>query len=155
MFMLGYAYQKGLIPIGHESLEKAIELNGAAVAMNTAAFRWGRHAAHDRAAVGQASVAGRRTSCRSASRAPGRDRGVARQTSHRLPERGPRPSATRRWSKRCGRRAEDRQERPRRSRRPHLRQAARYKDEYEVARLYADAAFQAGIEPAVRGRTTG
>ena len=51
MFMLGYAYQKGLIPVGHEALEMAIELNGAAVAMNTAAFRWGRRAAADRAAV--------------------------------------------------------------------------------------------------------
>ena len=51
MFMLGYAYQQGLIPIGHEALEKAIELNGAAVAMNTQAFRWGRRAAADRAAV--------------------------------------------------------------------------------------------------------
>ncbi len=51
MFMLGYAYQQGLVPIGHAALEQAIELNGAAVAMNTAAFRWGRRAAHDRAAV--------------------------------------------------------------------------------------------------------
>ena len=51
MFMLGYAYQKGLVPLGHESIERAIELNGAAVAMNLAAFRWGRRAAHDRAAV--------------------------------------------------------------------------------------------------------
>src|SRR5262249_23030244 len=51
MFMLGYAYQKGLVPLGHESIERAIELNGAAVAMNTAAFRWGRRAAFDRAAV--------------------------------------------------------------------------------------------------------
>ena len=32
--MLGYAYQKGLIPIGHEALERAIELNGTAVPMN-------------------------------------------------------------------------------------------------------------------------
>ena len=51
MFMLGYAYQQGLVPIGHEALEQAIELNGAAIAMNTAAFRWGRRAAADRAAV--------------------------------------------------------------------------------------------------------
>jgi indolepyruvate ferredoxin oxidoreductase len=51
MFMLGYAYQRGLVPIGHEALEQAIELNGAAVAMNTSAFRWGRRAAADRAAV--------------------------------------------------------------------------------------------------------
>jgi indolepyruvate ferredoxin oxidoreductase len=51
LFMLGYAYQKGLIPIGHEALEQAIELNGTAVPMNLGAFRWGRRAAHDRAAV--------------------------------------------------------------------------------------------------------
>ena len=51
LFMLGYAYQKGLIPVGHAALEQAIELNGAAVAMNLAAFRWGRRAAADRAAV--------------------------------------------------------------------------------------------------------
>lgn len=51
LFMLGYAYQKGLIPIGHEALEQAIELNGTAVQMNLGAFRWGRRAAHDRAAV--------------------------------------------------------------------------------------------------------
>jgi indolepyruvate ferredoxin oxidoreductase len=51
LFMLGYAYQKGLIPIGHEALESAIELNGTAVPMNLGAFRWGRRAAADRAAV--------------------------------------------------------------------------------------------------------
>ncbi|TAJ31113.1 MAG: indolepyruvate ferredoxin oxidoreductase family protein, partial [Reyranella sp.] len=51
MFVLGYAFQKGLIPLGLESIERAIELNGAAVPMNLAAFRWGRRAAHDRAAV--------------------------------------------------------------------------------------------------------
>jgi indolepyruvate ferredoxin oxidoreductase len=51
LFMLGYAHQKGLIPIGHEALERAIELNGTAVPMNLAAFRWGRRAAADRAAV--------------------------------------------------------------------------------------------------------
>ena len=51
LFMLGYAYQKGLIPIGHEALEQAIELNGTAVPMNLAAFRWGRRAAADRASV--------------------------------------------------------------------------------------------------------
>ncbi|MBS0223895.1 MAG: indolepyruvate ferredoxin oxidoreductase family protein [Proteobacteria bacterium] len=51
LFMLGYAYQKGLIPLGHQALEQAIELNGAAVPMNLAAFRWGRRAATDRGAV--------------------------------------------------------------------------------------------------------
>jgi indolepyruvate ferredoxin oxidoreductase len=47
MFMLGIAYQHGGLPVSAEAVERAIELNGQAVAMNVAAFRWGRRAAHD------------------------------------------------------------------------------------------------------------
>ena len=46
MFMLGFAFQHGGLPLSAEAVEKAIELNGEAVAMNVAAFRWGRRAAH-------------------------------------------------------------------------------------------------------------
>jgi indolepyruvate ferredoxin oxidoreductase len=49
--MLGYAWQKGWIPLGRESLLRAIELNGVAVDNNKAAFAWGRRAAHDWASV--------------------------------------------------------------------------------------------------------
>ena len=51
MFMLGYAYQLGSLPLSAEAIERALELNGEAVAMNVAAFRWGRRAAVDLAAV--------------------------------------------------------------------------------------------------------
>jgi indolepyruvate ferredoxin oxidoreductase len=51
LFMLGYAWQKGWVPLSHESLMRAIELNAAAVEMNKTAFNWGRLAAHDIAAV--------------------------------------------------------------------------------------------------------
>jgi len=51
MFLLGYAYQLGFVPIGAAAIEQAIELNGAAVGMNRAAFRFGRLTAHDKAAV--------------------------------------------------------------------------------------------------------
>jgi indolepyruvate ferredoxin oxidoreductase len=47
MFMLGYAYQAGALPLSAEAIEKAIEMNGEAVAMNIAAFRYGRRAAVD------------------------------------------------------------------------------------------------------------
>ncbi len=49
--LLGYAWQKGWIPVGREALLRAIELNGVAVENNKAAFAWGRRAAHDWAAV--------------------------------------------------------------------------------------------------------
>ena len=51
MFMVGYAYQLGAIPISAEAIDRAIELNGEAVSMNQAAFHWGRRAAIDRASV--------------------------------------------------------------------------------------------------------
>jgi len=51
LFMLGFAFQRGLVPVSSEAINKAIELNGAAVKMNQAAFLWGRRAAVDPAAI--------------------------------------------------------------------------------------------------------
>lgn len=51
MLMLGYAWQKGHVPLSELAIQKAIELNGAAVDFNKQAFAWGRRAAHDLAAV--------------------------------------------------------------------------------------------------------
>ncbi|MBK8071932.1 MAG: indolepyruvate ferredoxin oxidoreductase family protein [Ramlibacter sp.] len=49
--MLGYAWQKGWVPLSRESLLRAMELNAVAVEQNKAAFEWGRRAAHDWASV--------------------------------------------------------------------------------------------------------
>ncbi len=51
MFMLGYAFQRGKVPLSSASLIGAIRLNGEAVAMNVAAFEWGRRAVVDPQAV--------------------------------------------------------------------------------------------------------
>lgn len=51
MFMLGLAWQKGFIPLSMAAIDRAIELNGAAIDMNKTALLWGRRAAHDLAAV--------------------------------------------------------------------------------------------------------
>jgi len=51
LFMLGYAYQQGLIPVSARAIEAAIELNAVAVDMNKNAFVWGRRAARDMPAV--------------------------------------------------------------------------------------------------------
>ncbi len=56
VFMLGFAYQKGHVPVSAEALLKAIEINGVAVKSNQAAFRWGRKAAMDLAAVTRAAM---------------------------------------------------------------------------------------------------
>jgi indolepyruvate ferredoxin oxidoreductase len=51
MFMLGYAYQLGALPLSADAIERAIGMNGEAVPMNIAAFRYGRRAAVDPKAV--------------------------------------------------------------------------------------------------------
>ncbi|MFO0231504.1 MAG: indolepyruvate ferredoxin oxidoreductase family protein [Burkholderiales bacterium] len=51
MFMLGAAWQKGLVPLTLASIDRAIELNGVAIESNRRAFLWGRRAAHDPQAV--------------------------------------------------------------------------------------------------------
>ncbi|MDB5743118.1 MAG: pyruvate ferredoxin/flavodoxin oxidoreductase [Polaromonas sp.] len=49
--ILGFAWQKGRVPLSHASLVRAIELNGVQVENNKAAFEWGRRCAHDLASV--------------------------------------------------------------------------------------------------------
>jgi indolepyruvate ferredoxin oxidoreductase len=49
--LLGYAWQRGLVPIREAALREAIGLNAVAVEQNWCAFQWGRRAAHDLAGV--------------------------------------------------------------------------------------------------------
>jgi indolepyruvate ferredoxin oxidoreductase len=56
LFMVGYAYQRGLIPVSEAAILRAIELNGAAVESNTRSFQWGRLAVVDPARVAIAAV---------------------------------------------------------------------------------------------------
>lgn len=54
-FMLGYAFQKGYVPVSFDAIDHAIDLNGVAVDFNKQAFLWGRHAAHNIDGVRQAA----------------------------------------------------------------------------------------------------
>ncbi|MBG6076812.1 indolepyruvate ferredoxin oxidoreductase family protein [Polaromonas sp. CG_9.11] len=49
--ILGFAWQKGRVPLSHAALMRAIELNAVQVDNNKAAFEWGRRCAHDLASV--------------------------------------------------------------------------------------------------------
>ena len=51
LFLLGFAWQRGRIPLSRDALQRAIELNGVAVKNSLAAFEWGRLAAHDMSAI--------------------------------------------------------------------------------------------------------
>ncbi|MFO1269446.1 MAG: 2-oxoacid:acceptor oxidoreductase family protein, partial [Rubrivivax sp.] len=47
MLLLGFAWQRGWVPVSRAAIARAIELNGVAVEDNTRAFAWGRRAAVD------------------------------------------------------------------------------------------------------------
>ena len=51
LFLLGVACQKGFLPVCPDAIDRAIQLNGVATDRNERAFAWGRHAALDPAAV--------------------------------------------------------------------------------------------------------
>jgi indolepyruvate ferredoxin oxidoreductase len=56
LFMVGYAYQRGLLPLSEASIMRAIELNAAAVESNKQSFQWGRLAAVDAQHVVDAAI---------------------------------------------------------------------------------------------------
>ena len=58
VFLLGYAFQRGLIPLSSAALQRAIELNGAMVEENRRAFLWGRRTALDPVGVATLAAAG-------------------------------------------------------------------------------------------------
>ncbi|RZI44006.1 indolepyruvate ferredoxin oxidoreductase family protein [Herbaspirillum sp. HC18] len=58
LFMLGFAYQKGALPVSEAALLRAIELNGVAIEANKKSFLWGRRAAVDLARVERIAVPG-------------------------------------------------------------------------------------------------
>jgi indolepyruvate ferredoxin oxidoreductase len=56
LFMVGYAFQRGRLPLSEAAILKAIELNGTAIESNTRSFQWGRLAAVDPAKVAEAAI---------------------------------------------------------------------------------------------------
>ncbi len=159
LFLLGYAWQRGLVPLSGAAIDRAIELNAVAVAQNRAAFAWGRAAALDRARVEAAADAGL-----------GKDTPtpVSRRLSTSLDE-----TIARRvdfladyQDERYAGRYRERVERVRKAERRlvgdgrlaltdavarNLFKLMAYKDEYEVARLYSNGAFRERLSEQFEG----
>jgi len=145
MFMLGYAFQKGGLPLSAVAIEKAIELNAVAVQMNTDAFRWGRRMADD----GEAVIA--RVAALQPSAA---DDTTPRTLSELIAHRTDQLSAYQNAA--YGARFADRVKKIQAAEdalgleetalteavAKGLFKLMAYKDEYEVARLYTDGAFK-------------
>ncbi|RYH14306.1 MAG: indolepyruvate ferredoxin oxidoreductase family protein, partial [Alphaproteobacteria bacterium] len=147
MFMLGYAWQKGWVPLAEASVLKAIELNGVSVAFNTQAFAWGRVAAHDLAAVEKLARASAPAQVIEFKRAPGLDDVVARRVAFLTGYQNAAYAAQYTDLVAKVRQAESavvEAGKPLRLTETVARyyfKLMAYKDEYEVARLHSDPAF--------------
>ncbi len=141
LLLVGYAWQKGLIPLSREAIERAIEVNGVQTDFNRRAFLWGRRAAHDLAAV--EAVIG------TAAQKPAAPRTLDEIIAHRAEFLTAYQDAAyaRRYSDRVARVREV--EARRVPGRTDLAEAVArnlfrlmaIKDEYEVARLWTDGSF--------------
>jgi len=154
MFMLGYAWQRGLIPVSATAIEKAIELNGAAVKMNQTAFLWGRRMAVDPAAV-ERLIAPKAPATQSAGLSQSLDEVIQRRVEFLTAYQD--AAYAQRYAELVARTRREEQARARgltglseAVARYYFKLMA-YKDEYEVARLYTDPAFMEKIRTQFEG----
>ena len=155
IFMVGYAYQFGALPLSAAAIERAIELNGEAVAMNKAAFLWGRRAAHDPAAVEAIATPKGTVSSDARRLSQSLDEVIARRVADLTLYQNAAYAA--RYKALVDKvRINEQAKAPGRGGlaeavAKNLYKLMAYKDEYEVARLYADGAFRAQADAAFDG----
>ena len=144
MMMLGYAWQRGLIPLARRSINRAIQMNGVAVQAGLDGFDWGRAIAHDPTVVDPVAALepmdlAALTAHRAAHLTRYQDSGLAakylavlKQAQTAVQHLGNGDeiliAIARNYAKLLS-----------------------YKDEYEVARLYTDPAFQAALDDQFAG----
>jgi indolepyruvate ferredoxin oxidoreductase len=155
MIMLGFAWQKGVIPVGSRALYRAIRLNGVDAETNLQAFELGRKAAHDPAARGK------REDDVPTPETMGLDELIAHRTKELTAYQN--AAYARRYADQVAkvRAAEAKlgaevgsSEDLTRAVAVNLYKLMAYKDEYEVARLYTDGRFQAYRNETFKGGKT-
>ncbi|MCC0005370.1 MAG: indolepyruvate ferredoxin oxidoreductase family protein [Methylobacteriaceae bacterium] len=151
MFMLGFAFQRGFVPLSEASILEAIRLNGEAVAMNTEAFHWGRRAANDPKAF-DAFVAPLLKPTESREMSKSLDEIIERRVKYLTAYQN--AAYAQRYKMRVEKAlAAEHAKTPGKT--DYASAVARYlfklmaiKDEYEVARLYSDGSFKRQLDAA-------
>ena len=154
IFMLGYAFQRGLIPLSSAALLRAIDLNGATVAENRLAFNWGRRTALDPAGVG-ALVAAGEDHAPAHKLSAGLDEAIKRRRDYLTAYQD--AAYTRRYDA-LVERVKQHEEKLGGGETALTQAVAHnyfkllaYKDEYEVARLFVDPEFQRALAASFEG----
>jgi indolepyruvate ferredoxin oxidoreductase len=150
-FMLGFAWQKGWLPLSEAALLRAIELNGIAIEKNKTAFVWGRRAAHDLEAVNRVAFPAEVIELKRISSSL--DEMIERRVAFLTDYQNAAYAKRYRTMVDKTRAAEAKLDSTR------LTEAVArygfklmaYKDEYEVARLYADPAFMDKVKAQFEG----
>ncbi|WP_332773646.1 indolepyruvate ferredoxin oxidoreductase family protein [Phenylobacterium sp.] len=150
MIMVGFAWQKGLIPLSSRAIYRAIRLNGVQAEANLQAFEMGRKVAHDPSARGPAEA-----DVPTPETMP-----LADLIAHRGHELTAYQNAA--YARRYLERVEQvaKAEAPfgsealTRAVATNLYKLMAYKDEYEVARLYTDGRFAAERNATFKGGKT-
>jgi indolepyruvate ferredoxin oxidoreductase len=154
IFLVGYAYQIGALPLSAEAIETAIAMNGEAVALNQAAFRWGRRAAFDPAAI-EALVPSEADNDDNRKLSQSLDEMVARRAAFLTQYQN--AAYAERYREKVARvRAVELAKTPgedglAQAVARYLFKLMAYKDEYEVARLYTDGTLRKRIAQAFEG----
>ncbi|WP_286240180.1 indolepyruvate ferredoxin oxidoreductase family protein [Neptuniibacter halophilus] len=153
MFMVGFAFQKGWLPLSAEAILKAIEINAVSVEFNQQAFRLGRLAAHDLNSLTQLIDAQLAASRPDLAASP--EEALQRRIDHLTAYQD--ESYAQRYLQLV---EQVRQVEQEKTPGQHLLSDAvirnyfklmAYKDEYEVARLYTDGQFQRKLEQQFSG----
>jgi len=144
MFMLGFAYQRGAVPLHADAIERGIALNGQAVAMNIEAFRLGRKAAASPEGLAKV-VASLKAPTRAREISQTLDETIARRveflTAYQDAAYAARYQALVEKVRAAEAKAVDGKEGLTEAVARNLFKLMAYKDEYEVARLYSDGSF--------------
>jgi indolepyruvate ferredoxin oxidoreductase len=155
LFTIGYACQKGLLPLSRESIEEAIKLNGASVDTNLKAFLWGRCAAHDLDNVTQ--VVKPAPVVQMVRMLPSLDEQIEKELSHLTEYQN--AALAQRYHKRLSQFSRTEKEQTNKT---HISRAIAenyskvlaYKDEYEVARQLTSETFRHQLEEQFEGDFT-
>jgi len=143
VFLVGFAYQLGGLPVSAEAILRAIELNGEAVELNKTAFLWGRRAAVDLDAV-MALAKPQEVSTDARRFSASLEEVIGRRVAFLTDYQNARYAARYRTMVERVRAAETRvsgEHALTEAVARYLFKLMAYKDEYEVARLYTDGSF--------------
>jgi len=151
MIMVGFAWQRGVIPLSSRAVYRAIKLNGVDYESNLAAFELGRRVAHDPSSMGprDADVPTPETMPLDALIAQRSADLVGYQSQAYADRYNAKVAKVRAAEVAAG--GEDKGLPLTRAAAVNLYKLMAYKDEYEVARLYTDGRFKAELAGTFKG----